>query len=78
MIDCAIAHDMISVIPPKKSKLVQREYYHYLYKIRHLAETAFAKLKQWRGIATGYAKNTASFWAAVRISCFMLWAGILA
>jgi transposase len=78
IIESAIANGMIVVIPPKRNRLVQREYDTYLYKIRHLVENAFLKLKQWRGIATRYAKNTASFIAAVQIRCFMLWAKILA
>jgi transposase len=78
IVQWAIDHGMIAVIPPKKNRLVQREYDHYLYKLRHLVENAFLKLKQWRGIATRYAKNTASFLAAVQIRSFMLWAGVLA
>jgi len=73
----AIEHGIIAVIPPKKNRLEQREYDEYLYKIRHLVENAFLKLKQWRGIATRYAKNTDSFLAAVQIRCFMLWAAVL-
>ena len=78
IIQWAIDHGMIAVIPPKKNRLDQREYDHYLYRLRHLVENAFLKLKQWRGIATRFAKNTSSFLAAVQIRCFMLWAGILA
>ncbi|MGL5335564.1 MAG: IS5/IS1182 family transposase, partial [Enterovibrio sp.] len=33
--------------------------------------------KQWRGIATRYAKNTSSFVAIVQIRCAYLWASIL-
>jgi transposase len=34
-------------------------------------------LKRWRGIATRYAKNIASFVAAVQIRRIALWANIL-
>lgn len=47
-----------------------------LYKLRHLVENAFLHLKRWRGIATRYAKNTASFLAAVHMRCIAIWAGI--
>ncbi|MDG4606039.1 MAG: transposase [Candidatus Contendobacter sp.] len=47
-----------------------------LYKLRHRVETAFLHLKRWRGIATRYAKNTASFLAAVQSRCIALWANI--
>ena len=64
------------VIPPKKNRKQQREYDKQLYKYRHMVENAFLKLKQWRGIATRYAKNTTSFLAAVHIRCIALWASI--
>ncbi len=44
--------------------------------IRHLIENTFLHLKRWRGIATRYAKNTASFLAAVHIRCIAMWAGV--
>ncbi|MEQ1838108.1 MAG: IS5/IS1182 family transposase, partial [Candidatus Nitrotoga sp.] len=37
----------------------------------------FLHLKRWRGIATRYAKCTASFLAAVHIRCIALWASVL-
>src|SRR5271170_2025133 len=67
---------MEPVIPPKKNRKIQREYDEELYKLRHLVENAFLHLKRWRGIATRYAKNTASFLAAVQIRCIALWAHI--
>ena len=67
---------MVSVIPPKKNRKEQRDYDKELYKARHLVENAFLHLKRWRGIATRYAKNTASFLAAIQIRCIFLWASI--
>jgi transposase len=67
---------MSAVIPPKKNRAIQRPYDEELYKLRHLVENAFLHLKCWRGIATRYAKNTASFLAAVHIRCIALWANI--
>jgi transposase len=67
---------MISVIPPRKNRTVQREYDKDLYKLRHLMENAFLHLKRWRGVATRYAKNVKSFLAAVQIRCIALWANI--
>jgi transposase len=69
--------EMEAVIPPKKNRKVQREYNKSLYKLRHLVENAFLNMKQWRGIATRYAKNTKSFLAAVQIRCLMLWGKII-
>ena len=65
------------VIPPKRNRRVQRDYDKETYKIRHLVENAFLHLKRWRGIATRYAKTTASFIAAVQIRCIDLWLKIL-
>lgn len=65
-----------AVIPPKKNRKAQRDYDRHLYKLRHLVENAFLHLKRWRGIATRYAKNAASFVAAVHIRCVAIWCAI--
>jgi len=67
-----------AVIPPKRNRLIQREYDEYIYKIRHLVENAFLKLKQWRGVATRYAKTTNAFVGAVTVRCLFLWLKVLA
>ena len=61
------------VIPPKKNRVVQREIDDFIYKIRHLVENAFLKLKRWRGVATRYAKTTAELVVAVTVRCLFLW-----
>ena len=76
IVEQAKIQGMKPVIPPKKNRLIQREYDKELYKLRHLVENAFLHLKRWRGIATRYAKNTSSFLAAVQIRCIALWANI--
>lgn len=76
IIDQARSQGMKPVIPPKKNRTVHRPYDEHLYKLRHLIENAFLHLKRWRGIATRYAKNSASFLAAVQIRCLALWANI--
>jgi transposase len=76
ILEQAAKQGMEPVIPPRKHRKIQREYDRYLYKLRHLVENAFLHLKRWRGIATRYAKNTASFLAAVQIRCIALWADI--
>ena len=74
IITTASSLGMQIVIPPKKNRKVQRDYDKDLYKLRHLVENAFLALKQWRGIATRYAKNTDSFLAAVQIHSLLRWA----
>ena len=67
---------MEATIPPRKNRKQQRGYDEDLYNWRCLVENAFLHLKRWRGIATRYAKNTASFLSAVQIRCIILWANI--
>jgi transposase len=62
---------MEAVIPPRKHRKVRRDDGLYLYRLRHLVENAFLRLKGWRGIATRYAKRTSSFLAFVHIACMM-------
>ena len=76
VLEKAKSQGIAAVIPPKRNRKVQRDYDKELYKIRHLVENAFLHLKQWRGIATRYAKNSTSFLAAIHIRCIFLWASI--
>jgi transposase len=76
IVEWAEERGMVVVIPPRKNRKVQREYDHYIYKLRHLVENAFLKLKEWRGLATRYCKRSTSFLAFVQIRCLVLWAKI--
>lgn len=76
IVEQATSQGMNVVIPPRKNRTTPRLYDEELYKLRHLVENAFLHLKRWRGIATRYAKNAASFLAAVHIRCIALWAAI--
>jgi transposase len=76
IIEHAKSIGMEVVIPPKKSRKEQREYDKDAYKLRYLVEKAFLMLKEWRGIATRYAKNTDSFLAAIRIRSLLHWASL--
>ena len=50
-----------AVIPPKSNRRVQREYDEEAYCWRHLVENYFAKIKEFRGIATRYDKTDNSY-----------------
>lgn len=78
IVSFAVKAGMETIIPPKRNRKELREYDRYLYKLRHLIENAFLHLKRWRGIAARYAKNAASFLAAVQIRCIALWCDVLA
>jgi transposase len=75
-VEAAQKAGMQVAIPPKKNRMVKRDCDAYLYRLRHLVENAFLALKRWRGIATRYAKNTASFLAAVPVRCIAIWSSI--
>lgn len=61
------------VIPPKRNRINPRFYDQVLYKSRHLIENFFAKLKQFRGIATRYDKLARNFLAAVYLAASTVW-----
>jgi transposase len=61
------------VIPSKRHRKHQRAYDRDLYKARHLIENVFAKLKQFRAIATRYDKTDRNFLAAIQWAAAYLW-----
>ena len=63
----------IAVIPPKKNRKQPRDYDKHLYKERHLVETFFCKLKQFRAIATRYNKSARNFLAAIHLVASVIW-----
>ena len=77
ILDVCAQQSTEAVIPAKRNRKCARKHDEYLYRHRHLVENAFLWLKRWRGIATRYAKNTASFLAAVQIRCLAIWIQIL-
>ncbi len=62
-----------AVIPPKANRTIQRDYDGEIYKWRHLVENFFAKIKEFRGIATRYDKTDCSYTA-----CWNLVAALIA
>lgn len=65
------------VIPPKSNRRDQREFDKVVYENRYKIENTFLKLKEWRGIASRYAKTTKSYIAAVQIRCMYLWLQVI-
>jgi transposase len=62
-----------TVVPPKSNRIEQREYDQDMYKNRHLIENFFAKLKQFRGIATRYDKRASTFLGAIHLASAVIW-----
>ena len=67
------AQGKTAVIPPKRNRTSPREYDKHLYKARHLIENFFAKLKQYRAIATRYDKRAVNFLGAIYLTASVIW-----
>jgi transposase len=61
------------VIPPRSNRKHPRPYDEDLYKERHLIENFFARLKQYRAIATRYDKTARNFLAAIYMAAAVVW-----
>ena len=61
------------VIPPKRNRKVQRPYDRDLYKERNIIERFFAKLKQFRRVATRYDKLLVNFMGFVKLAAIVIW-----
>jgi transposase len=61
------------VIPSRSTSREPREYDKHLYKERHLIENFFAKLKQFRCIATRYDKTARNFLGAIHFAAAVVW-----
>ena len=66
------ARGVLSVIPPRKNRkqLIQTDT--EMYKWRHLVENYFAKIKEFRGIATRYDKTDESFRANINLTATII------
>ena len=62
-----------AVIPPKANRKELRPYDKDLYMARHLIEIFFAKLKQYRAIATRYVRRAVHFLGASHLAAAVAW-----
>jgi transposase len=60
-----------AVIPSKSNAKEAREYDKHLYGARHLIENFFARLKQYRAIATRYDKRAKNFLGAIHLAAIV-------
>ncbi|KFB66734.1 IS5 family transposase [Candidatus Accumulibacter vicinus] len=61
------------VIPSRSTHLIQRPLDRHRYRARHLIENFFAKLKQFRAIATRYDKTARNFLGAIHLAASLVW-----
>jgi len=59
-------------IPPKKNRKAFTTYDAILYKQRHKVENMFAKIKDWRRIATRYDRCAHTFFSAICIAATVI------
>lgn len=72
--EAARVHGMNPIIPRKSnSKRPNPEFDSHLYKLRHLVENLFARLKHYRSIATRFEKLARNYKAIVYLACTMIW-----
>jgi transposase len=62
-----------AVIPPRAHRSSPRDFDRQLYGERHLIENFFARIKQFRAIATRYEKTARNFLAAVQLVASVVW-----
>jgi len=62
-----------AVIPSTANRKEPYPYDKHLYKARHLIENFFAKLKQYRAIATRYDKTARNFLGAIYLAASVIW-----
>ena len=62
-----------AVIPPKANRQIRRDYDRDLFQARHLIENFFARLKQFRAIATRYDKTARNFLGAIHLAAAVIW-----
>jgi transposase len=61
------------VIASRSTRKQPREHDRHLYKERHLVENFFARLKQYRAIATRYDKTARNFLGAIHLAASIVW-----
>jgi transposase len=65
---------MVPIIPRRSnSKQTNPQFDSHLYKLRHLVENLFARLKHFRSIATRFEKLARNFKAILYIACSIIW-----
>jgi transposase len=62
-----------AVIPPHPCRKMPAVYDAFKYKARHAIENGFARLKQFRSLATRYDKSARNYAAQVAIACIVVW-----
>ena len=66
------ARGAAAVIPPKANRKARISFDRDIYRWRHLVENTFAKLKEFRAVATRYDKTDGSFRATINLAAAII------
>ena len=73
LLECIESMNSTAVIPPRANRKELRSYDKHVYKSRNLIERFFARLKQFRRIATRYDKLDIRFEAFISLAAAFIW-----
>lgn len=73
LIKSVTARGIEAVIPPKKNRLVQREYDRHLYRERHLIECFIGKIKQYRRVFSRFEKLSKNYMGFLSFVSALVW-----
>lgn len=73
VIDILESARVTAAIPSKINRTFWRKHDPDLYGARHLIENFFARIKQYRGIATRYDKTARNFLGAIHLVAAIVW-----
>ena len=73
LIESVTARGIVAVIPPKKNRLVQREYDRHLYRERHLIECFINKIKHYRRVFSRFEKLSKNYMGFLSFVSALVW-----
>jgi len=73
LLESIITRGILAVIPPKKNRLVQREYDRHLYRERHLIECFINKIKQYRRVFSRFEKLSKNYMGFLSFVSALVW-----
>ena len=73
LLACIANKQAQAVIPPRAPRKLQRQFDHHQYRNRNVIERLFARIKQFRRVATHYDKLASRFASFVALTTSLLW-----
>jgi transposase len=73
LIELVTGKGIEAVIPPKKNRLVQREYDRHLYRERHLIECFIGKIKHYRRVFSRFEKLSKNYLGFLSFVSALVW-----